>query len=113
MEYYDNSFIISSDFFTKIPALIYDSLYRLFIFFTKFDLTGNTQEFTYLNPFNGITDTIKFKTWGQGILFQPILNGIEKLFNVDLSVTPLELMLSSAIFLILAYAVIKFLLPLF
>ena len=113
MENTENGFIISSDFFLKIPSLIYDSFYRLFIFLTQFDLTGGTQTFNYINPFTGVTDTIKFKSWGQGILFQPILSGIEKLFNIDLSVTPLELLLSSAIFLILAYAVIKFLVPLF
>lgn len=106
-----NVFVLSDDFFTKVPALIYDAIYRLYIFFTQFELTGGTQSFTYTNPFSGLTDTIKLKVWGTGILFQPILNGIEKLFNIDLSVTPLELMLSSAIFLIFAYAVIKYLVP--
>lgn len=106
-------FLLPDDFFTRVPTLIYDAFYKLYIFLTQFELTGGTQTFTYTNPFSGLEETIKLRVWGQGLLFNPILNGIEKLFKIDLSVTPLELMLSSAIFLILAYAVIKFLVPLF
>lgn len=105
------AFVLPTNIFTLAATYVYRFFYLLYYFFFKHDITSSAKEISFDNPFTGLTEHFLINPFGG--IFRPVFESIEKIFRIDLSITPLELLVSSAVILIFVYAIIKFLVPLF
>lgn len=110
MEFLLNEFPVR--FFVDIPGHIYDVIYRLNYFVFQYKLIGADGSLTiyYMNPFFNERRYFNAPALG-GRLINSIVEKIEEFLNLDISLTFFEVLTGSLIFLILAYAFIKFLIP--
>lgn len=100
---------VSTEFFIQISATVYDFVYKLYYFLFHYNIFGGQGlEVSYKNPFNSLDTSFRVPVFN-GMRF--IVEAIEKLFNIDLNVTPFGLIFGVGIFFILGYAVIKYLIP--
>lgn len=103
---------LPANFFVSIGAQMYNLIRTILFFVFEYDLVaGGTQSLSYHSPFTGRYVEFIFPSFGGGLVTDGIISGIERFFNIDISVTFFEILFGPVLLIFLAYAFIKYLIP--
>lgn len=104
---------LPANFFVSLGAQMYNLIRTILFFVFDYDLVaGGVQTLSYINPFTSRIVEFSFPSFGGGLITGAIVDGIEKFFNVSISVSFFDILFGPVLLIFLAYAFIKYLNPL-
>lgn len=103
---------LPANFFVYYGAQMYNLIRTLLFFVFDYNLVaGGAQSLSYTNPFTGRIVEVFFPSFGSGLVTGAIVDGIERFFNINISVSFFDILFGPALLIFLAYAFIKYLNP--